>query len=129
MSDPQNPVRWFEIYVQDMNRAKNFYESLLEVTLTPMGDPTGSQMMELMGFPMQMNGPGCAGALVRMPGKESGGGGTIIYFGCDDCAVTGARAAGAGGQLESGKMSIGQYGWIAFVIDTEGNRIGLHSME
>jgi predicted enzyme related to lactoylglutathione lyase len=129
MSDPQNPVRWFEIYVQDMPRARAFYESLFQVTLTPMGDPTGSDVMELMGFPMQMGAPGCAGALVRMPGKDSGGGGTIIYFGCEDCALTAARAPGAGGFLEREKTSIGQYGWIAYIIDTEGNRIGLHSMD
>jgi predicted enzyme related to lactoylglutathione lyase len=114
--------------VQDMERATKFYETVLQVTLTPMGDPTGSQMMELMGFPMEMGAPGCAGALVKMPGKDSGGGGIIIYFLCEDCAVSADRAAGAGGQLERGKMSIGQFGWIAFVIDTEGNRIGLHSM-
>jgi len=129
MSDEQNPVRWFEIYVQDMARAKAFYESVLQVTLTPMGDPTSSGMMELMGFPMHMDASGCAGALVRMPGKDSGGGGTIIYFACADCAVTAARAPAAGGRLDQGKMSIGQYGWISFIIDTEGNRIGLHSME
>jgi predicted enzyme related to lactoylglutathione lyase len=128
MSDIHNPVNWFEIYVQDMARAKAFYETLLQVTLAPIDAPPDIQMMELMGFPMRMGAPGCAGSLVRMPGKDSGGGGTLIYFSCEDCAVTAARAPGAGGVLERGKFSIGQYGWIAFIIDTEGNRIGLHSM-
>jgi predicted enzyme related to lactoylglutathione lyase len=128
MSDPHNPVGWFEIYVQDMERARKFYETLFQVTLQPIDNPTGNPEMELLGFPMQMGAPGCAGSLVRMPGKDSGGGGTIIYFWCEDCAVEAARAADAGGRLDQGKMSIGQYGWIAFVIDTEGNRIGLHSM-
>jgi predicted enzyme related to lactoylglutathione lyase len=128
MSEQYNPVGWFEIYVQDLERAKKFYETVLEVTLTPMDDPTGGQMLEMLGFPMHMGSPGSTGALVRMPGKDSGGGGTIIYFNTQDCAVAAERAAGAGGQAETGKMSIGQYGWIAFVIDTEGNRIGLHSM-
>jgi predicted enzyme related to lactoylglutathione lyase len=128
MSDPHNPVVWFEIYVQDIGRAKAFYEALFQVTLQPIGNPTENPETELLGFPMQMGAPGCAGALVRMPGKDSGGGGTIIYFHCEDCAVEAARATATGGQLERGKFSIGQYGWIAFVIDTEGNRIGLHSM-
>ncbi|MCE1228213.1 MAG: VOC family protein, partial [Firmicutes bacterium] len=47
---------------------------------------------------------------------------------CEDCAVEAARAQEAGGQLHREKMSIGPYGFISLVNDTEGNLIGLHSM-
>ena len=69
-----------------------------------------------------------AGALVKMEGKDSGAGGTIIYFSCADCAVEAGRAAQHGGKVVKEKFSIGQYGFIAFVEDTEGNMIGLHSI-
>jgi predicted enzyme related to lactoylglutathione lyase len=84
--------------------------------------------MEMWAFPMNMDAPGAAGSLVKMESKDSGGGGTIIYFSCADCAVEAGRAAKAGGKVVKEKFSIGQYGFIAFVEDTEGNVIGVHSI-
>jgi len=52
----------------------------------------------------------------------------LVYFGCEDCAVVGKRAVAVGGSIEREKLSIGQYGFIVLGVDTEGNRIGLHSM-
>lgn len=123
MSTPNNPVGWFEIYVQDIPRAKAFYESTFQVTLQ---DLPGTEF-EMWCFPMLDERPGCPGAIVKMPGKDSGIGGTIIYFSCADCAVEAARAVENGGQLERPKFPIGPYGHIAFIKDTEGNLIGLHS--
>jgi predicted enzyme related to lactoylglutathione lyase len=122
-----NPVVWFEIYVQDMARAKRFYEAVLGQTLTQLESPIPD--MELWSFPMQQDVMGASGALVRMEGKDSGGGGTLIYFSCTDCSLEAAKAAANGGQLFREKFSIGQYGFIALVYDTEGNMIGLHSMQ
>lgn len=122
-----NPVVWFEIYVQDMARAKAFYEAVLDLTLTPLESPIPG--MELWSFPMQQDVPGATGALVRMEGKDSGGGGTLVYFSCADCSVEAARAAANGGQIFREKFPIGHYGFIALVYDTEGNMIGLHSMQ
>ena len=118
-----NPVGWFEIYVQDMKRAKAFYEKTFEVTLTRLENPD----LEMWAFSMQPERPGCTGAIVKMQGKDSGIGGTIVYFNCADCAVEAGRAAQNGGRIHRLKFSIGQYGFIAFVLDTEGNMIGLHS--
>jgi predicted enzyme related to lactoylglutathione lyase len=126
MSNTRNPVGWFEIYVQDMARAKAFYEKTLEATFEKLDGPG---VVGLWAFPMKMDAPGAAGALVKMEGKESGGGGVIIYFSCSDCAVQAARAAKAGGKIVKEKFSIGQYGQVAYVEDTEGNMVGLHSME
>ena len=53
----------------------------------------------------------------------------MVYFSCADCAVEAARAEKNGGQIERAKFSIGQYGFISLITDTEGNMIGLHSME
>ncbi|HET7625457.1 MAG TPA: VOC family protein [Verrucomicrobiae bacterium] len=118
-----NPVGWFEIYVQDIQRAKAFYEATFETKLERLESPD----VELWAFPMKPEVPGCPGALVKMAGKDSGCGGTIIYFSCEDCSVEAARAAKNGGQIQRPKFSIGTHGFISFVTDTEGNLIGLHS--
>ena len=83
----------------------------------------------MWAFPMNQGGYGAPGALIKMPGLDSRPGGVLIYFICDDCAVEAKKAADAGGTVEREKMSIGQYGHISLVIDSEGNRIGLHSMK
>jgi uncharacterized protein len=119
-----NPVRWFEIYVQDMARAKAFYEVVLGVRLEKLNSPG----VEMWAFPMRRDRMGASGSLVRMDGVPSGGNSTLVYFGCEDCAVEAARVAEAGGRVEKAKMSIGEYGFIALVVDTEGNLVGLHSM-
>lgn len=120
-----NPVIWFEIYVQDIARAKSFYESVFQVKLERLK----STEFEMWGFPMKMNGRGATGALVKMDGVPSGGNSTLVYFSCKDCAEEAERVSSSGGTLDRGKTSIGQYGFIALAADTEGNMIGLHSMK
>jgi len=120
-----NPVGWFEIYVQDLPRAREFYETVLGTTLTKLD--TGD--LEMWAFPMAEGGPGISGTLLSVPGVPSGGNSTLVYFRCDDCAVEAGRASGAGGKVEREKMGIGQYGYVAMVSDTEGNVFGLHSMK
>ena len=123
-----NTACWFEIYVQDMDRAKKFYESVLQVKLSKLDSP--AKKMDYWTFPqMQMDRAGSSGALVKMDGVPSGGMGTLVYFACDDCAVEADRVVNAGGKIKDKKMSIGQYGFIALVFDTEGNLIGLQSMK
>jgi hypothetical protein len=78
---------------------------------------------------MSPESPGCGGALAKMKGKDSGAGGTIIYFSCDDCAVESKRSLSSGGRIHFDKMPIGEYGFISLIYDTEGNMIGLHSMK
>ena len=121
-----NPVGWFEIYVQDMERAKAFYQAVFEVELSTLESPPG---LEMWAFPMQMESYGAPGALVKMEGCGSGDNSVLIYFSCADCAVQAAKAVKAGGKIHKEKMAIGQYGHIALVVDTEGTMIGLHSMQ
>ena len=121
----RNPVGWFEIYVQDMERAKAFYQAVLQTTLSRLASP----QIEMWSFPGGMERTGTNGALVHMPGFPSGGNSVLVYFMCDDCAVEGARVASAGGRIHRGKTSIGEYGFIVLAYDTEGNMFGLHSMK
>ena len=126
MKSNRNPVGWFEIYVQDMERAKAFYQKTFQVTLEHLEMPG----IDMWAFPPLMSdNPGCTGTLVKMEGKDSGIGGTIVYFSLDDCAVEAARAAQNGGKIQKEKTSIGEYGFLVLVLDTEGNMIGLHSMQ
>lgn len=126
-----NPVGWFEIYVQDMPRAKAFYEAVFQGTLEELKNPVPHDFpdMEMWAFPMTMEGIGASGALVKMPECPSGGCSTLVYFSCEDCSVEAKRAALSGGKIFKDKMSIGEYGFIALVEDTEGNMIGLHSLK
>ena len=124
----QNPVGWFEIYVQDMKRAKTFYEAVFKAKLERLESPGGMEL-EMWAFPMNMESPGASGALVKMPGVPSGGNSTQVYFTCADCAAEAGRVSKAGGRIEKDKFSIGQYGFIAMAYDTEGNMFGLHSMK
>lgn len=130
MNASQNPVSWFEIYVNDMARAKAFYEATFAVQLQPLPSPDPS--LEMWMFPMTdgcAQAPGAPGALCKMEGCSAGPGGTLVYFECDDCAIEEARALQAGGSLIKSKFPIGQYGFISLVRDTEGNMIGLHSLK
>lgn len=120
-----NPVGWFEIYVQDMSRARAFYEKVFALKLDELEMPG----LEMWTFPMDENGSGISGALVRMEGRSSGGNSTLIYFSCEDCAIEEQRAVEAGGSVMREKFSIDKYGFVSLVTDTEGNMIGLHSMK
>ncbi len=123
----RNPVGWTEIYVQELEAARQFYETVFEVKLQKLESPTDDPIEMLMfpGNPFQAGSPV---ALVRMDGVSSGVGGTVSYFSCRDCAVQQQRFVELGGTVEREKFSIGKHGYIALVKDLDGNLIGLHSM-
>jgi predicted enzyme related to lactoylglutathione lyase len=108
-----------------MERAKKFYETVLQTTLEKLN----SSGLEMWSFPMAMDRVGAGGALVKMPGFPSGGNSTLVYFSCVDCATEAGRVVKSGGRIQREKMSSGQYGFIALAFDTEGNMFGLHSMQ
>lgn len=122
-----NAVGWFEIPVVDMERAMKFYEAVLEVKLSR--NQVGE--IDMAWFPMQ-EGKGAAGSLVfhkewYKPSAE----GVLVYF----TAYSGdldhelARVEAAGGKVLMPKHPIGEHGKIAIFLDTEGNRVALHSMK
>ncbi len=120
-----NPIGWFEIYVDDMARAKTFYEAVFSTQLENLA----SGDLEMWAFPGEMNSYGAPGALVCMPGFSAGRNSVLVYFSCKDCAIEAAKVKAKGGKIEKEKFSIGQYGFIALAYDTEGNMIGLHSLQ
>lgn len=122
-----NAIGWFDVYVDDLTRAVSFYEEVLGHKLEPIGDPTGETRM--MGFPTEMTAYGAGGALTKSPHAGPGAGGTVIYFSCEDCAVEEARVLAAGGTVIRPKFSIGEFGWVTLLQDTEGNIVGLSSMK
>ena len=123
-----NPVAWFEIYVGEMERAKTFYETVLDIGLAKLNDPVDSGI-EMWSFPSNMESYGATGALVKMQGFSSGGNSTLVYFACEDCAVEESRVEKADGRIQQPKKPIGEYGFISLAIDTEGNMFGLHSQK
>ena len=123
-----NPVVWFEIYVDDLKRAKKFYETVLETNLSELPNPTedGAQMQT---FPMDRESKNTAsGAIVKMKGMKAGGNSTLVYFASEDCGIEEARIEAAGGKVVTSKMSLGEYGFMTLGKDTEGNMFGVHSM-
>lgn len=120
-----NPISWFEIYVDDMERAKAFYGAVFECEFERLN----SGDVEMWAFPNDMERYGAGGALVRIDGMKPGGNSVMIYFDCADCAVEAGRVGDAGGKLLREKFSIGEYGFIALAHDSEGNMIGLHSQQ
>ena len=87
------PVGWFEIYVQDMQRAKAFYEAVFSIQLKKMEGP--DQSLEMFSFPGPMDdGNGASGALVKMKGGPTNGNGVIVYFTCKDCSEELGRVPG-----------------------------------
>lgn len=125
----KNPVGWFEIYVNDIARAKQFYEAVFNIQLSELTPPSEGSSLQMWAFPSDMQVYGASGALVQMSGVAAGGNSTLIYFSCEDCADEAARIGEAGGKIHESKTSIGEYGFIVLAFDTEGNMIGLHSMK
>lgn len=117
-------INWFEIPVNDFARAKAFYEAVLAATIEPlvMGPLT-------MGF-LTSDPNAVGGAIVHGEGSTPTPQGTIVYLnGGDDLAPMLSRVKAAGGSVAVPKTEIGNgFGFFAHFIDTEGNKVGLHSM-
>ncbi len=120
----RNIINWVELPVTDMPRAKKFYSAVFNMQLTDMP----SAHMEMATFPGKMEGMGSTGALVKSDNHQPGKQGALVYFECEDCNTEADRIATSGGKIMMPKMSIGEWGHIAVAEDTEGNAIGLHSM-
>ncbi|HTE51581.1 MAG TPA: VOC family protein [Kofleriaceae bacterium] len=118
-----NAINWFEIPVDDLDRATRFYEALLGEKLkreTFAGTP--------MAIFARASAADAIGALTRQEHRRPSGDGSLVYLNAagkiDGCLE---RAAGAGGQVLLGKTEVGEAGCIALVRDSEGNTVGLHA--
>ncbi|CQR74979.1 Glyoxalase-like domain protein [Sporomusa ovata DSM 2662] len=124
MNTEINPVIWFEIPVADMERSKAFYEAVFDRKLTIVD--LGPRQMAM--FPMEMNVPGIGGALVKEEHFVPSYTGTLIYFSVTDIPGTLNKVVAHKGKELIPMTSIGEYGFCAYFEDSEGNRIGLHTM-
>ena len=120
-------IGWFDIYVDDMDRAQAFYETVLDTTLTVMDDPN-DPTAQMRAFGDDFVSHGAGGALVKLEYAQPGPGGSMVYFSCDDCEVEQGRVEAAGGSIVRPKFSIGDHGFVSLFTDTEGNTVGLHSV-
>jgi predicted enzyme related to lactoylglutathione lyase len=117
-------VNWFELYVNDFDRAKKFYEATLKTTLAE-NEMEGCRM-GIFSFD-EKNGIG--GAITKMAGMSGGAGGTMVYLNVEgDLDGVLQRVPANGGEIIKPRLSIGQHGFIGIIKDTEGNVVGLHSM-
>jgi predicted enzyme related to lactoylglutathione lyase len=120
-----NALNWFEIPVTDFARAKIFYEKVLGIVIDPM--EMGPVTMGMLSTDQNAVG----GAIVQGDGGSPSQSGTLVYLnGGDDLTPMLARAEAAGGTVVVPKTEIGNdFGFFAHFIDTEGNKVGLHSMK
>jgi uncharacterized protein len=119
---PQSAINWFEIPVTNIERAMQFYNTILGIQL---------ELIEVMGgksafFPYETDGVG--GSLTMGDGYVPSQTGPVVYLnGGQNLSTVLDRVAAAGGEVLLAKTSIGENGYIAFFLDPEGNKIGLHS--
>ena len=125
--ETKNPVIWFEIYVNDLQRARTFYEKVLNIQMSELPSPNNMEL-SMIAFPSDMQKPGASGALVKMEGFKAGGNSTLIYFASKDCSIEESRIEAAGGKVFKSKESLDQYGFMVLAYDTEGNMFGVHSL-
>lgn len=118
-----NPVNWFDIHVANLERAKKFYETVFDLKLMDFPIEWGKQS----AFPADHTGLNATGALVEKAGMVASENNTVVYFESTDCLTEQARVEEAGGKIIRPKSSIGEFGFVAMIMDTEGNTIGLHS--
>ena len=124
----KNAISWFEIPTIDIERAQKFYEAIFQIKLEPL--ETDNFKMRMFPLDNPMNGVG--GTLVKTDGFHvpSATDGPLIYLnGNPDVQIVVDRIEAAGGKITVPKTKISdEYGYMAVFIDTEGNRIALHSV-
>lgn len=121
-----NVVGWFELPARDLDRAMKFYQTVfgLELERHQMGE------MDMAWFPWVENTMGAGGALVRHDSYKPSADGILVYFTAPsgDLSQELSRVEDAGGKVLLSRRLISEdIGYMAIVLDTEGNRVALHS--
>ena len=123
-----NAISWFEIPTSDISRAQKFYETIFNISMIPMD----MDQIKMRMFPLDNMESGVGGAIVYTEGFHipSASAGPLIYLnGNPDVQTILDKVEAAGGKIMVPKTEISpEYGFMAVMIDTEGNRIGLHSV-
>ncbi len=112
----------YEIPVNDLDKAKAFYEAILgvEISLNEMGP------LKMGWFPMVQEAPGATGALVKAEGYTPSHAGTLVYFHVADIEATLEKVNNKSGKMLMPKTPIGEHGFVAHFEDCEGNRVAIH---
>lgn len=124
MDATANSLNWFEIPATDIKRSKKFYETIFDIEMEDqnMGDN------EMAFFPWSPGSGKATGSIVKSPTHTPSMEGSIVYLNANpnmDGVLSKVEAAG--GKILVPKMNIGEHGNIAFIMDTEGNNVGIHS--
>lgn len=119
-----NAVNWFEIPVENLERACKFYEAILDTEIH-----THEIMQQKMGF-LHHTEDGVGGALVQGNGYVPSNNGALVYLnGGDDLSKPLSKVGAAGGQVVQEKMRISEeIGYMGIFLDSEGNRVAFHSL-
>jgi len=124
----KNAISWFEIPAIDLNRAQKFYETIFNIEMVPLDTPNFQMRM----FPIEDMVNGIGGAISKAEGfyKPSATDGTLVYLNANpDVQIVLDKIEAAGGKIVVPKTQISpEYGYMAVFIDTEGNRVALHSI-
>ena len=124
----KNAISWFEIPAIDLDRAQKFYETIFNIQMIPLATPN----LQMRMFPIEDMMSGIGGALCKAEGfyKPSATDGPLVYLNANpDVQNVLDKIESAGGKIQVPKTMISpEYGHMAVFIDTEGNRIALHSV-
>jgi len=124
----KNAISWFEIPAIDLNRAQKFYETIFNIQMVPLDTPNFQMRM----FPIEDMMNGIGGAISKAEGfyQPSATDGTLVYLNANpDVQHVLDKIEAAGGKIIVPKTQISpEYGYMAVFIDTEGNRVALHSV-
>ena len=127
MDSKANTLNWFEIAVTDFDRAKKFYETIFGITMPVM--EFGPAKMGM--FPMENGNGKLSGAIVKSDFHKPSAEGVLVYMnGNPDLQVALDKVEAAGGKIMRPKTIISpEFGFMAVMIDTEGNAVALHSQK
>lgn len=122
----KNAINWFEIPVNNYERAKLFYTTVLDIEITDYHMPEQNMKYGMLPYDKDNNGVG--GGLIEMEGQSPTTNGPTLYLnGGDDLSIALGKVEAAGGKILMPKTDIGENGFMAQFTDTEGNRMALHS--
>jgi len=126
MDKTTNSLNWFEIPASDIERAQKFYETIFSIEME-RNDMDDSKMAF---FPWEAGSGKATGSVAQSANHKPSMEGTIVYLNANpNMDPVLAKVEEAGGKVLAPKMSIGEHGNIAFIMDTEGNNVGIHSIE
>lgn len=127
MDSNTNSINWFEIPVKDMERAKHFYQVIFGIHMEEM--EMGGMVMAM--FPYDGGNGKVSGALVKSDYQHPSLDGTLVYFNANpamDDVIE--RIKNEHGEIIMDKTLITpEIGYMAYFVDTEGNRVALHSQQ